>query len=111
MCSYRVVTGVLNLGGWRSPRSHFSVGSTVGSRYVVDSKWQEHKHDQPFTVRANCGLSGVCVGTFVFKQSGEFGRLTPHLGYNKFWFVISDLVQPGNDVGYIQNSLRAGSLY
>ena len=39
-------------------------------------------------------------GTFMFKQSGEFGRLTPRLGYNKLWFVISDLVRPGNDVCY-----------
>ena len=32
-CSYRVIT--------------------VGSRYVVDNKWREHEHNQPFTVRAN----------------------------------------------------------
>ena len=42
-CSYRVITVVLNLSEWRrSPRSHFSIGNTVGSRYVVISKWREH---------------------------------------------------------------------
>ena len=87
----------------RSPQSHFSVVTTVGNRYVVDRKWQEHERNQPFTVRANFELSDVCVGTF--KQSGEFGQLTPRLGYNKLWFVISDLVRPGNDVPYIRNSL------
>ena len=90
---------------YRSPRSHFSVGSAVGSRYVVGSKWREHERDQPFTVRANCGLSGVCVGAFMFKQSGELSRLSPHLGYNELWFVISNLVRPGNNVRYIQNLL------
>ena len=90
---------------YRSPRSYFSVGSTVGSRYVVVSEWREHERDQPFTVRVNCGLNGVRVSTFMFKQSGEFGWLTPRLGYNKLWFIISDLVQPGNDVRYVRNSL------
>ena len=40
------------------------------------------------------------ISAFLFKQSGEFGQLTAHLRYNKLWFVISDLVQPGNDVHY-----------
>ena len=80
-CSYRVVT--------------------VGSRYVVGSNWREHERDQPFIVRADCGLSGVCLHV----QSGEFSQLTPRLGYNELWFIISDLMQPGNDVHYIRNSL------
>ena len=68
---------------YRNPRSHFSVGSTVGSRYLLGNKWREHERDQSFTVRANCGLNGVCVGTFMFKLSREFGWLTPRLGYNE----------------------------
>ena len=88
-CSYRVV----------------SVGSTVGSRYILGSNWREHERNQSFTVKANCGLSGMHVGAFMFKQSGEFGQLTPRLRYNELWFVISDLIQPENDVYYIRNSL------
>ena len=83
----------------------------LSSRYVIGSKWREHERDQPFIVRANCGLSGVRVGAFMFKQSEEFSRLTPRLGYNELWFVISDLVWSGNDVRYIGSSLQAGSLY
>ena len=91
---------------YRSPQSHFSVGSTVDNGYIIGSKWQEHEHDQPFTVRANFGLSGMRVGTFMFKQSGEFSQLTSRLGYNEhfFCFIISDLVWPGNDIRYIRNS-------
>ena len=88
-CSYRVVT----------------VDNTVGSKYVIGSKWRKHERDQPFTMRANCGLSGVRIGAFMFKQSGEFGRITPHLGCNELWFIISDLARPRNDVCYIRNSL------
>ena len=58
-------------------------------------------------MRANCGLSGVRVGEFMFKQSGEFGRLTPRLGYNELWFIISDLVRPGNDIRYIEVYISA----
>ena len=84
---YRVL--FIKTCSYRSPRSHFSVGNTVRSRYVVGSKWREHEHDQLFTVRANCGLSGP----FLFKQSGEFGQLSSRLGYNELWFVVSDLVR------------------
>ena len=69
--------------------------------YVVGSKWREHERNPPFTVRANCGLSGMRIGAFMFKQSGEFSRLTPRLRYHELWFVIFDLVQPENDVRYI----------
>ena len=108
-CSYRVVTRGLNLSVLvyvTLDKNHQTIYSTVHTTlYVVGSKWQKHERDEPFTVRANCRPSGVCVGVFMFKQSGEFCQLTPRLGCNELWFVISDLVRPGNDVRYIRNLL------
>ena len=77
----------------------------MDGRMVLNERWMKRgmsrlrKDDYAWQTWMEC--SGECM----FKQSEEFGRLTPRLGYNKLWFVISNLVQPGNDIRYIRNSL------